>query len=525
MIVPSNVIVRPSASQVEQQIDRICSSDRFCASPTLTTLLRRLAAAKTASDPAAVAFSELEDDTSAAVVDGGKGSRLRVQMTRLRQALNDFYAGPGAADPVVIELPVRSSVLRIVERASEKPTGVRSTAEQSQVVILVASDHGLPSEFAWLPDVVTRSVLVDFHRFRSIQAVGPYERDEWVRHPGDPTVAKTGDRFILDLGVHPGGERLVVTARLLTGDSAGQLWAETFFVPARAAGQGDAVIQLVSQLTAAIGDETGVIQCETMRRTAGKPAYELSVREAIAAVWRFWMSGRLEDHQTALDATQAACVTAPNSGLALAYRTAMQLEEYIWSENEAFIPSQELLDSFERARSLAPHDPWVEIFRGFALGFAGKVVDVMAITTRLESVPSSGSFKGMLASLMMLSADHDFPQILSMFDRALQSTPQPPHWVSLHAACAAFAADDIEAAERYIETVSNRAEPLSMIIRSVIAVRRGDVGTARRFAREVLEVQPGFATWGKYLICRTFTERFSDPVDRAWRSIGIDWLR
>lgn len=522
---PSNVIDRPDTKHVEQQIDRICSSDRFCASPTLTMLLRRLAAAMMPSDPAAAPITELEDDTAAAGIDGGKGSRLRVQMTRLRQALYDFYAGPGAADPVVIELPVRSSVLRIVERASEKPAGVHSTVEQSQVVILVASDHGLPSELAWFPGVVTRSVLVDFHRFRGIQTVGPYERDEWARQSAGPAVAKAGDRFILDLGVHSGGESLVVTARLLTGDSALQLWADTFFVPARAAGQGDAVSQLVSQLTAAIGDETGVIQCETIRRTAGKPAHELSVREVIATVWRFWMSGRLEDHQIALDATQAACTAAPNSGLALAYRTAMQLEEYIWGENEAFLPSQELLDSFERARSLAPHDPWVEIFRGFALGFAGKVVDVMAITRRLETVPSSGSFKGMLASLMMLSADHDFPQILTMFDHALQSTPQPPHWVSLHAAYAAFAADDVEAAERYIETVSNRAEPLAMIIRSVIAVRRGDVATARRFAKEVLEVQPGFATWGKYLICRTFTERFSDPVDRAWRSIGIDWLR
>lgn len=98
---------RPGHEQVRQQASRILGSETFRASDALRRLLKFLVN-KTLSGEAeylkeyTIGLDVLGKPAS---YDPGKDAVVRLQASRLRQKLNEYYRGEGINDAVVIELP------------------------------------------------------------------------------------------------------------------------------------------------------------------------------------------------------------------------------------------------------------------------------------------------------------------------------------------------------------------------------------------------------------------------------------
>jgi hypothetical protein len=114
---------RSASEEVRKQVDRILAGDTLRAAEALRRLLRFLAD-KTFSGEAdglkeySVGLDGLGKPSS---YDPRHDAGVRLQASRLRQKLDDYYRGEGAHDPVIIELPKGGFRLSWRLRESEAP--------------------------------------------------------------------------------------------------------------------------------------------------------------------------------------------------------------------------------------------------------------------------------------------------------------------------------------------------------------------------------------------------------------------
>jgi TolB-like protein len=97
----------PTHAEIEAAIDRITSSDVFNRSPQLGAFLRFVVEAVLLGKgdrikAYAIGVDVLHRDTT---FDPQIDPIVRVEATRLRRAIERYYAGPGIDDPIVIDLP------------------------------------------------------------------------------------------------------------------------------------------------------------------------------------------------------------------------------------------------------------------------------------------------------------------------------------------------------------------------------------------------------------------------------------
>jgi hypothetical protein len=141
------------------QIDRLTNSHVLHGSESLCKLLRYLA--RHVLDHPGTSIKEYQIATEvfgrSADFDPQLDSMVRVQAGRLRVKLSEYYAGDGAEDPIIVELPKGTYVLAFHHRA---PAPVRSAAPANaggtaQPVLEVAAPRG-----KWIFAIATLTFLL-----------------------------------------------------------------------------------------------------------------------------------------------------------------------------------------------------------------------------------------------------------------------------------------------------------------------------------------------------------------------------
>jgi hypothetical protein len=135
------VFQRPSP-EVSGQIERLVASDQIKGSDALCRILRYLG--DHASDGADHSVKEFELATQVLgrrpeQYDSSFDSCVRVQVMRLRSKLAQYYAGPGALDPILITVPRGAYKLVITEHLAGP-----SAPDRPEVGDTVAARSSLP---------------------------------------------------------------------------------------------------------------------------------------------------------------------------------------------------------------------------------------------------------------------------------------------------------------------------------------------------------------------------------------------
>ena len=515
-----------SRTAINDQIRLICDSDRFRGSPQLAALLRALGDDLGRDDGDAAASGQRGQQHAGlpSEFDPGQNPRIRVQATRLRQALADYYRGPGASDRLVIDLPRRSYRLRVTPRGRQAHVRHFRAVERATLLVIEVAGYGLDAARDWIPQAVSQQLLVEFGRFAGVHAVGPIRRGDVKTEEGMSLAISQPhpESFMLDASIQADADHMVLTARLLDGANGVQIWS--WSAPL---GNGEttglaAWAETVAVLARQLADETGVIAQEILRASAGKAIDQLTVHEAVAAVWRFWITGLADDRAFAMQALENVTVAVPHSGIALAYLATTRCEAFFASQTDALMLPSDVLDMFERARSLAPGDPWVELLRCYGLLFARKTTAIEPVIAGLKVVPSSGSFSGMLGGILL--ALDDLPDARQFLARGLVDAPQQPYWSRVGLVAIDLTRDDIAAAARSLEEIPTRIDPVVQTIRAAVACRRGDLGAAREFADETLDLCEEFPRFGEIMMRRFFPDRVVDTVARALEPLALGWF-
>lgn len=500
------LVAQVTGPSLAEHIERICDSDRLRASPTLCSLLRSLAAC--VGNLAAPGGSTKQS------------TRARVQMMRLRKALADYYAQPSEEDSLLIELPARSQSLRVTRLNPRNPAEATRGLERPSLTVLVPACLSDRAECGEVAATLGHALMLELAGYHAIRAVGLVARSS-ASPLATAAIADVGEHaFALDIRIQPAAHGPAVSARLLDTPHGSQVWAKSWPFDGEA---GDSLPLIARQLAAAVADETGAVSREILSDMAGRTPDRLAVYQATSAVWRYWLTGRDDDRTFALVSLDAAVAAHPASGAALAFRAAIHLEDYVWSETTALEPPARLLEMSERARSLSPANPWVELLHCYQLAFSGRPEETRGIVEQLRQLPRSGAFEGLLAGVMMFTADLDTTS--AVYEASFRRTPLPPPFFRLLAGITRFAAGDLAGAQTHVSRVTTRSEPYSALLRLAIAVREEDRPAAESHAAEVLAIQPRFEGYGEIILRRFAPEHLVDPLAAATREYGLDWFQ
>lgn len=112
----------PSRSEIEAALAKLAEWEPFARSPQLVDFLRYVVEAKLQGDEQHIKAYAIAVDVFGRKqdFDPQKDSIVRVQAGRLRSLLKEYYAGPGAAEPVKFKLPVGRYVPQFVVAKTEE---------------------------------------------------------------------------------------------------------------------------------------------------------------------------------------------------------------------------------------------------------------------------------------------------------------------------------------------------------------------------------------------------------------------
>lgn len=517
----------PRIDAIHAQIERISSSSGFQASPRLTAMLRYLAAAALSGDAApptqtqiAAAVLQLPDPESRSAT-----AAVRVQVGRLRKLLGRYYEAEGTSDPIQVELPLRDYRLRFL--SDGKPLSLGRLRTTDTPILGVAATRSIDPEpqVPGMADAVCRNLLTELGGHSAVTTVGPVAPPRLadgaagafdLRLLGPAT-------FMLDTAVQREGDHVRLLAMLGTGQPPRQIWTRSYSFSGDAASSGIGMRQACRKLAADVADECGAITHELLRSAAGKPAEQATSGEAMTAMWRYWMTGSQADLAFAHAALEHALANAPDSPLLLVLWAAVACQQYTSNlDPRARLPDL-VWKRIDLARRLALGDPWVELVRGYALWLARETSGLAAILERLESMPASPTYRGMVASLLVVTdiQPHRGRELLAT---AIAESPLPLLWFHFCAAFHDLEHGDLDAADRELARIDAPERPEPVVIRACVASRRGQLDVARRILSTVTDVLPEFATVGEVILRRWLHDRHVDTIAAALQPLGIDWF-
>ena len=570
----------PSEAEVQAALDRILASEGFRTSPQLGAFLRYVVEAALAGRAAnikgyTIGVEALGRDPS---FDPQADPIVRVEATRLRRAMERYYAGAGADDPLLIDLPRGSYVPTFVRRdgdAEPAPSPpsfrVRLGAHRRAVagILLLVALAGLAAlllprrggERAMAPTaaIPTRTVdaattapalppgngmpviaidplrivgtahqgqlaagsLIDkvrdaFARFDTINVAydGPPQNSGAARPPLDYRL--TGS---LEYG------ETVTTLRFQLIDAAANTIAFTrdFVYPAAAPDQGAAEDEVVVALANSLLQSYGVIRARDRARQLASPAGDPRYRCVLEA------ADSLRSFDPAAHDRARSCLeylTTADPSFAVGFEF---LAIVYYREDAMGYPARAGdPPALDRALRAARHA--IELAPASARAYQNLFV-VQYARHEVAAAFAAGERAIALNPYDMLTLAEfggrlvmtgEIERGLQMLRRAGGNGVVLPNWHHYYQFLGNYLAGNLKEAAFQAEQITADDYPLGLVARTIAASRTGNAAQARRSLERLMEVQPAWRTDARALLEKSIYD--SKSVDRLMHDLAAAGL-
>ena len=571
----------PSEAEVRPALDRILASESFRTSPQLGTFLRYVVDAALSGRAASlkgytIGVEALGRDPS---FDPQIDPIVRVEATRLRRALERYYACAGSDDPLVIELPRGSYVPLFVRRsASAQPApaprsvgiGRGGHGRVLTAILLFVALAGLTAlllprrggERAMAPTAAIPSRTVDpgaaapglqpgngmpviaiealrvvgaehpgqlaagslidkirdaFARFDTVNVAYGGAADEATTGTGGAAPSRLDYRLTgsLDYGA------TATTLRFQLVDAAENTIAFTrdFVYPAAAPEQDAAENEIVVGLTNSLLQSYGVIRARDRARHLASPAGDPRYRCVLEAA----ESLRSLDpaaHERARSCLEHLTTADPSFAVGFEFLAIIYYREdaigYPWRAGDP--PALDrALRAARRAIELAPASA-----RAYQMLFVVQYArhDVAAAFAAGDKAIALNPFD------MLTLAEYGGRLImtgqvepgLQMLRRADRTGVVLPNWHHFYRFLGNYLAGNIKEAAFQAQQITADDYPLGLAARAVAATRTGHADQARRAIERLIEVQPAWRVDARRLLEKSIYDPAS--VDRVMHDLA-----
>ncbi len=180
----------------------------------------------------AIAVDVFGRDTS---FDPNTNAVVRVEASRLRHRLQEYFLGPGRGDPVHITLPPGSYVTRFdtsprrEERVPERQAPL-ALPDKPSIAVLPFTNIGDETEQGYFADGIVEDLITALSRIRWLFVTA---RNSSFTYKGRAVDVKQvglemGVRYVLEGSVRRAGNRIRISAQLIDASTGYHLWANHF---------------------------------------------------------------------------------------------------------------------------------------------------------------------------------------------------------------------------------------------------------------------------------------------------------
>jgi adenylate cyclase len=324
----------PPPPEVRAQVQRMTASDVFATSPQLAAFLLFVVEAVLRGHGErlkgyTIGVEVLRRDTS---FDPQVDPIVRVEATRLRRAIERYYAGPGADDPVMIELPRGGYAPRISWRTEVAPAPVTEAPLQP--------GNGMPTlrvaPFVIVGTADTRAIGAETFGSRIAEVFALFEVTNVIvaappmaRHAPPSSSSPGRSDYRLDGTIEYRGNGLVdARFKLVDESDATVIWSRAFERLADPDGSGEAERNVIFELATAVVQPFGVISANDRAKRLGTSALDpryLGLLEAADALRSFDPAA----HVRARDGLERLTVRDPNFAAGFSLLAALYGREHM----------------------------------------------------------------------------------------------------------------------------------------------------------------------------------------------------
>lgn len=237
----------PSPSAVRDQLDRMLRRAAFRSAPRMQDLLRYVVT------EALAGHSYRINERTIAVEALGRPSpfdpridpSVRVLARRVRSALDLYYQGDGAQDPVRIEIPKGGYGPRF-QPAVPAPLRLVAPARADFPRVAVAVFEGPGADDR--PAAIAETVVAHLARLGGLRVLGPFDADS------EPTAD-----YLLRGSVQAGPVALRLNARLVATATGETIWSDVIEHPLSTDNPFESEDEVAAALSGVLGDYLGVI--------------------------------------------------------------------------------------------------------------------------------------------------------------------------------------------------------------------------------------------------------------------------
>ena len=506
---------------LRQHLSRLVAFEGISSSARKLDLLNYLFEEALVGRGAAVTQARIAQDCYQLGINyrGENDSLIRVHASHLRRALKAYYDGPGADDPVRLQLAAGSYHLGFVSQAVALAAG-----ERPVVGILEFKELGLKGYWRHLPAVLVEELCGVIHGQDRLKYVGPFSRRLLEAEGLDPV--QLGTRYpvdyVLDGSVERTATALVLRTRLLDGNSGALIWSGREELDPEQPDMAEFQQQILRRLAAAIGEDCGVVSQHLSSLARVKPANALSVYEAVLLGRMYLTDFDHESLPRVLETLRRAAIQEPQESApsaTLAVILASLGHEPRWPGDP---PLAEIRDHAERAMRLAPQDPWSILASAFSATVHQQRDELVRIACAVER--DGEHWPSMLlggVGLLLCYQKVDLDRGRRLIAKAYASNPHYPTVLHVALALASFGDGDFESARRELDALQYRWGLSEPLLRGAMAAAEGDFETARREWRDVIAAFPDFARDGARSFGFAWHSDYLAQIAAAMQRAGI----
>lgn len=546
-----------SPQEAQDALERVLASPEFAAATRLATFLRYVVTETLEGRAAGLKGYAIAVDVfdRPADFDQSNDPIVRVEASRLRRALAQYYQGSGADDPVIVDLPRGGYVPAFRRRAGSPPGESEPPVEtppappdappppelyrgQSRFRLLMALTVGAvlaalaylvwvtatqPARVAEAGPAATSAPPAapgpPEGRFQPVIAVTPLvslspdEADaliarglteelvvelarfqEFVVYDAPDAAALPQSGYAVSGTLQHAGNDIRVTVQLAELPGKRAIWTQTYdrrFEPGQMLAVQD---EIASSVATAIGQPYGVVYEREARDLDRRPP-GMESYTCVLRVYEYWRVFDPAEHGRARDCLEKAVADDPGYPDAWQMLTFMYLDEYRYGYNarplDQYRPLDKALETAQRAVALAATDA-----RSYEALYA-----VYFYRDDIEAFRRAGADARRLnpnsPEIMAdfgnkLVAMGAYDEGAALIRKALTLNPAHPGWYNIGLVLEAYRRGAYDEALAAVARMNLPLHYPGWVFITMIHGQRGDAAEARAAAEELLRLQPDF---------------------------------
>jgi TolB-like protein len=564
-------------AQVRAALDTMLASETFRASPQLAAFLRFVVEASLRGEADRLkgytigveAFGRADD------FDPQIDPIVRVEATRLRRTLERYYAGPGAADPIVFELTRGSYAPIIRRREGDAPAragadlfnrlpktwrwaaalaaiavaalvafaaltsrtpgaqtfdgplqpgnGMPTLAIPRITILGVAETPGAQRSQPRFANPLTEKLRAAIARFETLNVVGDRAEDS-APPAGAPGTPEQIDYRLLGSGEFQQDGTIVGRFRLLDVATGAEVWSRSFGPLGPTVNYGPIEDMVVRQLAIALARPFGVIRTVERAKHLAGSARDPRYRCLVEASESFRSFDPVQ-HARARDCLAALTARDPTFAVGLSYLASVTVREYQYGLGATSTEPSLLLDRALRA-ALKGIELSPESARAYQMLFTVLFArhDITAAFAAGDKAMALNPYDITILSdyggRLIMNGEVD--RGLEVLAGAAEDGAVRPSWYNFYLFLGSYLKNDMASAARHANVITADGYPLGLLAHALAAAAEDNRELARTRYGQLVALGPNWRDRPREELGRLFPS--GAVVDRIARDLANNGL-